>query len=147
LNKKKINNEYQKLLERINDFKEILASELRVNEIICNELNQVRTIDKTPRRTQIIAAEGDLNIEDLITNEPVILTVSQDDYIKRMPMDTFREQRRGGSGVIGFDLKKEHDSLKSIYIAKHTRLSTCLYNARSLLLDQSLADPRVWKTV
>jgi len=66
----------------------------------------VRTIDKTPRRTQIIAAEGDLNIEDLITNEPVILTVSQDDYIKRMPMDTFREQRRGGSGVIGFDLKK-----------------------------------------
>lgn len=117
LEQEKINNEYQKLLEKIKDYKEILASEQRVNDIICTELEQVRSVDKTPRRTEIIAAEGDLNVEDLIPNEPVILTISQDDYIKRMPMDTFREQRRGGSGVIGFDLKKEHDALKSIYIA------------------------------
>ncbi|MCH9633843.1 MAG: DNA gyrase subunit A [Chlamydiae bacterium] len=117
LEQDKINNEYQKLLEKIKYLTSILASEQLVREIIIEELEQVRSVDKTPRRTKIIAAEGDLNIEDLITNEPVILTISQDDYIKRMPMDTFREQRRGGSGVIGFDLKKEDDSLKSIYVA------------------------------
>lgn len=117
LEQEKINNEYEKLIEKIKDLKAILASEQRVKDIIHDELEQIRATDKTPRRTEIIAAEGDLHMEDLITNEPVILTVSQDDYIKRMPIDTFREQRRGGSGVIGFDQKKENDVLKNIYIA------------------------------
>lgn len=113
----KIRAEYEKLLEKIKDLKDILAREERVREIIHTELEQVRLIDKTERRTEIIAREGDLNMEDLISNEAVVLTISQDDYIKRMPVNTFREQRRGGTGVIGFDLKKEHDVLKSIYVA------------------------------
>ena len=117
LEQEKINDEYQKLVEKIKDFKDILAHEHRVRDIIGNELESVRAIDKTERRTQIIAAEGDLDMEDLIPNEPAILTVSQDDYIKRMPLDTFKEQKRGGSGVIGFDQKKAQDALKSIYVA------------------------------
>ena len=68
-------------------------------------------------RTKIIAAEGEFNIEDLIPDEHVIITISEDDYIKRMPIDTFREQRRGGQGVIGMEMKKETDILKDIYVA------------------------------
>ncbi len=117
LEREKITNEYEDLLKKIKDYKEILASEQRVREIIHAELDRVAEVDKTPRRTCIVAAEGELNIEDLITNEPCIVTVSQDDYVKRMPVDTFREQKRGGSGVIGFDIKKEEDSLKGFYIA------------------------------
>ncbi len=117
LEQDKINNEYQNLLEKIKDLKAILASEERVRDIISEELKQVAQIDKSKRRTQIIAAEGDFNMEDLITNEAVVVTISQDDYIKRMPVSTFREQRRGGSGVIGFDIKKEQDGLKELYVA------------------------------
>lgn len=117
LEQDKIKEEYEKLLEKIRDYKDILAREERVRSIIHEELEQVRAIDKSERRTEIIAQEGELNMEDLISNEAVILTVSQDDYIKRMPINTFKEQRRGGTGVIGFDLKKEHDILKSIYVA------------------------------
>jgi len=58
-----------------------------------------------------------MEMEDLIVNEPVIITISSDDYIKRMPMDTFREQRRGGQGVAGMHLKKEDDCLKELYVA------------------------------
>ncbi len=56
-------------------------------------------------------------MEDLIANEPVIITISEDDYIKRMPIDTFREQRRGGQGVAGMEMKKEDDILKDLYVA------------------------------
>ena len=63
-------------------------------------------------RTQIIAAESEVNMEDLIANEPVIITISEDDYIKRMPVDTFREQRRGGQGVAGLQMKREDDAIK-----------------------------------
>ncbi|MBZ5672570.1 MAG: DNA gyrase subunit A, partial [Acidobacteriia bacterium] len=65
------------------------------------------------RKTKIIAAEGEFNIEDLIPDLPVLITISEDDYIKRMPVDTFREQRRGGQGVIGLETKKETDVLGS----------------------------------
>lgn len=117
LEQEKINQEYEALLEKIKDYKAILASEERVRGIISEELVQVSQIDKSKRLTQIIAAEGDLNMEDLITNEPVVVTISGDDYIKRMPIDTFKEQKRGGSGIIGFDIKNQSDVLKELYIA------------------------------
>jgi DNA gyrase subunit A len=56
-------------------------------------------------------------MEDLIANEPVIITISEDDYIKRMPIDTFREQRRGGQGITGIGLKREEDAIKGLYVA------------------------------
>jgi DNA gyrase subunit A len=64
-----------------------------------------------------VAAESEVQMEDLIANEPVIITISQDDYIKRMPVNTFREQRRGGQGVKGLQLKKEVDVIKGLYVA------------------------------
>lgn len=117
LEKEKLENEYKELLEKIAHLRAILASELMVKDIIKTELGEVAKKYPQERRTQITAAEGEFNIEDLIADEQVVITISEDDYIKRMPATTFREQRRGGQGVIGMDMKKESDILKDVYVA------------------------------
>lgn len=113
----KINDEYQELLKKIDYFKAVLASEMMVRQIIKDELNEIQEKHKSLRKTQIIAAESEMNMEDLIANESVIITISEDDYIKRMPMNTFREQRRGGQGVAGMQMKREDDTIKGLYVA------------------------------
>lgn len=113
----KINAEYNELLEKIAYYRSVLASEQLVKEIISEELLQIKKANPSPRRTQIVQAEGEFNMEDLIADEQVIITISEDDYVKRMPIDTFREQKRGGQGVAGFDIKRETDALKAIYVA------------------------------
>ncbi len=117
LERGKIQAEYDELLKKIEYYRAVLASEQMVKDIIKEELEDIQKNHKSPRLTQIIAAEGDMDMEDLIANEQVIITLSDDDYIKRMPVDTFREQRRGGTGVSGFHLKKEDDVLKGLYVA------------------------------
>lgn len=117
LERGKIEDEYKELQERIAYYRAVLASEALVRGIIKDELEELRKHHKGERRTKIIAAEGEFQMEDLIPDEPVIITISEDDYIKRMPIDTFREQRRGGQGVTGLEMKKEGDSLKDIYVA------------------------------
>ncbi len=113
----KIQDEYESLLKKIDYYRAILASEAMVREIIIKELEEVRMQQKSERQTQIVEAESEMNMEDLIANEEVIITISNDDYIKRMPMDTFRVQKRGGSGIIGMNLKREEDAIKGIYTA------------------------------
>lgn len=113
----KINAEYQELLEKIKYYRAVLASEAMVRDIIKEELIEIQKHHKSERKTQIMAAEGEMNMEDLIANEPCIITISEDDYIKRMPVDTFREQRRGGQGVSGMQLKREDDAIKGLYVA------------------------------
>ncbi|CAF23798.1 DNA topoisomerase (ATP-hydrolyzing) subunit A [Candidatus Protochlamydia amoebophila] len=117
LERDKINDEYQELLKKIDYLRAVLASEAMVKEIIREELLDIQKHHKSERQTQIIAAETEVNMEDLIANEPVIITISQDDYIKRMPVNTFREQRRGGQGVTGMQLKREEDVIKGLYVA------------------------------
>ena len=117
MEKEKIEGEYADLQAKIAHHRSVLASETLVRGIIKDELQEVQAFDKTERKTQIVPAEGEFQMEDLIADEPVILTISNDDYIKRMPIGTFKEQRRGGQGVIGFDHKKETDSIKDIYVA------------------------------
>jgi len=117
LERGKIEDEYKELQVKIAHYRAVLASETLVRGIIKEELEELRKHHKGERRTKVIAAEGEFQMEDLIPNEPVIITVSEDDYIKRMPIDTFREQRRGGQGVVGLDMKREGDALKDIYVA------------------------------
>ncbi len=113
----KIQAEYNDLLQKIAHYKAVLASEELVRGIIREELEDLRKNHKAERKTKIVAAEGEFQMEDLIADEQVVITLSDDDYIKRMPIDTFREQRRGGAGVIGMEMKKEADILKNIYVA------------------------------
>ena len=117
LEREKIEGEYQELLARIAHLRAVLSSDLLVRGIIKDELQELKKHHGSERKTKIIAAEGEFNMEDLIANEQVIITISEDDYIKRMPMDTFREQRRGGQGVTGMEMRKEADTLKDVYVA------------------------------
>ncbi len=113
----KLSDEYQEILKKIDYYRAVLASEAMVKDIIKEELQEIQKNHKSERKTRIVAAETEVQMEDLIANEEVIITISQDDYIKRMPMDTFREQRRGGQGITGMQLKKEEDTTKGLYVA------------------------------
>lgn len=117
LEREKIDAEFKDLLSKISYYRDVLASELLVRGIIKEELEEVRKRHLSDRKTKILPAEGEFNIEDLIKEEQVIITLSEDDYIKRMPIDTFREQRRGGLGVVGMDMKRETDVIKDVYVA------------------------------
>ncbi len=117
LEKEKLELEQKTVLEMISHYRALLASEALVRKLIKEELEQLKKHHGSERKTKIIAAEGEFNIEDLIPKEQVVVTISEDDYIKRMPVAFFREQRRGGQGVIGMDMKKESDILKAVYVA------------------------------
>ncbi len=117
LEHEKIQAEYDELQKKIAYLRSVLASEELVRGIIKDELQHIQKTHKALRATQITHAEGDFNMEDLIADEPVIITFSNDDYVKRMPVDLFREQKRGGQGVVGVDMKRETDLLKGIFVA------------------------------
>lgn len=119
LERDKIQSEYNELVKKIEYYRAVLASEAMVRDIIREELREVQQKHKAERKTQIVPAEGEMDTEDLIPNDKVIITISQDDYIKRMPVDTFREQRRGGAGIAGMQAKRETDAIKGLYVASN----------------------------
>lgn len=119
LEQEKIEAEHKELLAKIQYYKSVLADESLVRGIIREELLEVKKKHPSPRKTKILpAALGAQEMEDLIADEEVVITISADDYVKRMPSELFREQRRGGTGVTGFDIKRETDALKACYVAK-----------------------------
>src|SRR2546430_1676171 len=101
LERDKIENEYKELLKTIQDLLDILAKEQRVFTIIKKELRELKDKHGSPRLTQFIADEGDINMEDLIANEGCIISITHGGFIKRTAVSAFRAQRRGGKGVIG----------------------------------------------
>ena len=108
-----IKQEYDELVATIKDLLDILAKEKRVLTIIKDELRALQLKYGTPRRTQIVPAEGEMAIEDLIANEGVIVTLTHNGFIKRTLVSSFRAQKRGGKGVIGMvarEAEKEEDS-------------------------------------
>ena len=116
LQREKIEEEYKQLMELIAHLREILNSERLVCEIIKEELIEVKNKYGDDRKTKIVAAEGDLDIEDLIKEEQSVITLSHFGYIKRMPIDTYKSQRRGGKGITGMTTK-EDDFVKQIFTA------------------------------
>ncbi|WP_228547644.1 DNA topoisomerase (ATP-hydrolyzing) subunit A [Candidatus Clavichlamydia salmonicola] len=117
LEHEKIQKEHDELCAKVQEYKAILSDDLLVKEIIKNELEEINRKHSSPRRTRIIADINDFHMEDIIPNEEVIITVSRDDYVKRMSVSLFKEQRRGGQGVTGVDIRKDKDLLKAIYAA------------------------------
>src|SRR5450755_2925236 len=102
----KVEGEYKELLERIKDLLDILAKESRVMTIIKAELKVIKEKYATPRLSQIVPDEGEIAIEDLITNEGVIITLTHNGLIKRTNVSSYRAQRRGGKGVIGMTTRE-----------------------------------------
>ena len=103
----KIRAEYDLLREKIKDLLDILAREERVLTIIKDELLAIKAKHATPRRTEIVPDEGEMALEDLIANEPVIITITHNGLIKRTFLTAYRSQRRGGKGVIGMATKED----------------------------------------
>jgi DNA gyrase subunit A len=101
LERDKVIGEYEELLKTIADLLDILDKESRVLAIIKQELQTIKTKHGSPRRTSIVADEGEMQIEDLVANEGVIITLTHKGLIKRTETDAFRSQKRGGRGVIG----------------------------------------------
>lgn len=103
----KIEEEYEGLVAKINEYEEILADEGKVYEIIKNDLNELKNKYGDPRRTEIAMDYSDLEDEDLIEEEECVYTLTHNGYVKRMPIDTYKSQRRGGRGITGVTMREE----------------------------------------
>jgi len=114
--------ELEELAGQIRDFLEILRSRPRILEIIREELREIRAAYATPRRSEIIEFEGEVEDEDLIEREDMVVTITHGGYIKRTPLADFREQKRGGKGLSGMATKDE-DFVTRLFVANtHTAL-------------------------
>lgn len=119
----KVENEYRELIKAITRFREILASENLVLNIIKNELLELKTEYTDVRRTEIVEDEGEITIEDMIVEEDMVVTISHRGYIKRNPLTLYHSQRRGGKGKIGMGTGEE-DFVSRLFVASthHTFL-------------------------
>ena len=116
LQREKIEEEYEELMKLIEHLREILNSETLVFQVIKEELLKIKDKYGDERKTQIKAAEGEIEVEDLIKEEQTVVTLTHFGYIKRMPIDTYKSQRRGGKGITGLSTREE-DFVKQIFTA------------------------------
>ncbi|OYT70563.1 MAG: DNA gyrase subunit A [Chloracidobacterium sp. CP2_5A] len=116
LERQKIADEYEAIIKRIAELREILEKEAVLRAVIVSELQEIRKEYNEPRRTQIVDEDAELTIEDLIPNEEVVITITRGGYIKRTPLSAYRTQKRGGTGRRGMATKAE-DVVESLYIA------------------------------
>jgi DNA gyrase subunit A len=117
LERGKLTSERDALLAAITDYRDILARDERQYAIIKADLAEMKDKYGDARRTQVVAAAGDINMEDLIEDEPCVVTLTNSGYIKRLPVGTFRVQRRGGKGVSGGSLKDDTDFIARMFAA------------------------------
>jgi DNA gyrase subunit A len=118
LERKRVEGEFNDLQERISELRALLSDEARIDAVIREELLELRDIHarKDDRRTEIVAAEEELELEDLIAEEDMVIAITRSGYIKRLPVTAYREQRRGGIGVMGMDLKDD-DYIEHLFVA------------------------------
>ncbi len=116
LEREKLDTEYEELMAFIKEMEEILASEQRVLEVIKTEITEIRDKFGDERRTTIEAVEDDIDIEDLIEEEDNVITMTKQGYIKRLAVDTYKSQKRGGKGIIGMQTKEE-DFVNTMFVA------------------------------
>ncbi len=118
LGRKEVEAEYADLQERIAELRTILGDPARVDALIREELLELKTVygKNDDRRTEITSAEGELSLEDMIAEEDMVIAITRSGYIKRLPVSAYREQRRGGVGVMGMDLKDE-DYIEHLFVA------------------------------
>ncbi len=118
LARKEIDAEFADLQERITEIRMILSDEARIDAVIREELLEIKQIygKNDERRTEIVAGEDSLELEDMIAEEDMVIAITRSGYIKRLPVTTYREQRRGGIGVMGMDMKDD-DYIEHLFVA------------------------------
>ncbi|MBW3567805.1 MAG: hypothetical protein KY410_07590 [Proteobacteria bacterium] len=127
LEQDKIVNEYKDLLEKIHDLREILADENRLMQVIRDELAEIREQYGDDRRTEIRIDHSDLSLEDLISEEDIVVTLSHQGYAKGQPLDSYRAQKRGGRGKSATSMKEE-DFIDKLFIANTHDTILCFSN-------------------
>jgi DNA gyrase subunit A len=130
LGRDEIGDELKKLGEEIKDYLAILSSRARIVDIIKAELSDIKAEFGTPRRTEIVEMEGEVEDEDLIAREDMVVTVSHRGYIKRVPLSTYRAQKRGGKGRAGMSTREE-DVVTQIFIAS-THTPVLFFSSRGM---------------
>ena len=118
LERKRLSDDYADLQERIGELREVLGDEKRIDGVIREELVELkeRFGKNDDRRTEIAAGEGSLELEDMIAEEDMVIAITRSGYIKRLPVTSYREQRRGGIGVMGMDMKDD-DYIEHLFVA------------------------------
>ncbi len=119
LERHKVHEEHQGLLVRIQELRRLLGDEHAIYQVIKDELLEVKRLYNDDRRTQIIPDEGELDIEDLIADEQMAITITKTGYVKRLPVTTYRQQKRGGVGVTGMELKEEDEVEHFFFASTH----------------------------
>lgn len=115
LERHKIEEEHRDLLERITYLESLLADDALIYDVIKEELLEVQQMYGDDRRTEILPSEDEIDIEDMIAEEEMVISITSSGYVKRLPVTTYRLQRRGGIGVMGMDLK-EGDYIQHLFI-------------------------------
>jgi DNA gyrase subunit A len=138
LGRDEIGDELMKLGEEIKDYLAILGSRARIIDIIKKELSDIKAEFGTPRLTEIVEMEGEVEDEDLIAREDMVVTVSHRGYIKRVPLSTYRAQRRGGKGRSGMSTREE-DVVTQIFIAS-THTPVLFFSSRGMVYRM-----KVWR--
>ncbi|WP_153668193.1 DNA gyrase subunit A [Phyllobacterium sp. SYP-B3895] len=138
LGRDEIADELNKIGVEIKDYLEILASRLRIMGIVKDELAAIRDEFGTPRRTELTEGGADMDDEDLIAREDMVVTVSHAGYIKRVPLATYRAQRRGGKGRSGVTMKDE-DSVTRLFVA-NTHTPVLFFSSRGIVYKE-----KVWR--
>ncbi|HEY4347608.1 MAG TPA: DNA gyrase subunit A [Gaiellaceae bacterium] len=123
LARKEVEQEHADLMERIGELRDLLGDEAKIDALIKQELLELKDAysrsegrHTDDRRTEIVAAETELELEDMIAEEPMVIAITRSGYIKRLPVTSYKEQRRGGIGVMGMDLKDE-DYIEHLFVA------------------------------
>ena len=127
LEQDKLNKDYEEFLAKIDEYLKILASKQRLMEVIREELEEIKEQYGDDRRTEIIASQEDLSIEDLITEEDVVVTLSHEGYAKSQPLTTYSAQRRGGKGKTATAVKEE-DFIDKLFVVNTHDTILCFSN-------------------
>ena len=138
LGRDEIGDELEKLAAEIKDYLDILRSRARIRDIIKQELAEIREEFATPRRTEIMDGGADLDDEDLIQREDMVVTVTHSGWIKRVALDTYRAQRRGGKGRTGMAMKDE-DFVTRVFVA-NTHTPVLFFSSRGQVYKE-----KVWR--
>ncbi|MBG6143751.1 MAG: DNA gyrase subunit A [Roseibium album] len=138
LGRDEIDDELKKIGGEISDFLDILRSRARIQEIVRNEMLEIKEEFATPRRTEIVEGGADFDDEDLIQREDMVVTVSHSGYIKRVPLATYRAQRRGGKGRAGMATKDE-DFVTRLFVA-NTHTPVLFFSSRGICYKM-----KVWR--
>jgi DNA gyrase subunit A len=138
LGREEISEELDKLAAEIKDYLDILGSRARVQAIVKTELGDVKSEFATPRKTVIMEQEGEVEDEDLIQREDMVVTVSHAGYVKRVPLSTYRAQRRGGKGRAGMQTRDE-DFVSRLFVAS-THTPVLFFSSRGQVYKE-----KVWR--